>query len=97
MTMTWRAASGRIVKTFDILQREAMPDPLPPSDTSQASTQTARQLRNENAKLRLLLEKHQWSGLTPAKSHGVCPECSGAVGHGHRPGCAIAAALAAPD
>lgn len=48
--------------------------------------------------LRRLLEKHQWSGLTPIKSIGACPECGGSQppeGRGHRPGCAIAAALAA--
>jgi hypothetical protein len=44
-----------------------------------------------------LLEKHQWSGLTPYKSAGCCPECAGASppqGKGHRPNCAIVAALA---
>ena len=54
-------------------------------------------LQAENAELRRLLEKHQWAGLTPVKSNGCCPECSGAApphGHGHRPGCAIAAILA---
>jgi hypothetical protein len=52
-------------------------------------------LRAENAVQRRLLAKHQWSGLTPSKSGGVCPECcaSRRSGHGHRPGCAIAAAL----
>jgi len=55
-------------------------------------------LRQENAELRRLLAKHQWSGLTPIGAVGVCPECAGAAppeGSGHRPGCAIAAALAA--
>lgn len=54
-------------------------------------------LRAENAELRRLLEKHQWAGLTPVKSGGCCPECSGPSpphGSGHRPGCAIAAILA---
>jgi len=54
-------------------------------------------LRAENTELRRLLEKHQWAGLTPVKSSGCCPECSGASpphGRGHRPGCAIAAILA---
>lgn len=52
-------------------------------------------LRSENAELRRLLEKHQWAGLTPFKSTGCCPECSGSPPRGgHRPGCAIAAALA---
>ena len=36
-----------------------------------------RSLRVENAELRRLLSKHQWSGLTPIKSTGACPECSG--------------------
>ena len=58
---------------------------------------TLAALEAENAELRRLLEKHQWAGLTPFKSTGCCPECSGAappLGHGHRPGCAIAAVLA---
>ena len=46
-----------------------------------------------NAEARRLLEKHQWSGLTPMESHGVCPECCGSSWSGHRPGCAIATAL----
>ena len=57
-------------------------------------------LRAENAELRRLLEKHQWAGLTPYNSSGCCPECAGAsppLGKGHRPGCAIAAALARGD
>jgi hypothetical protein len=62
-------------------------------------TQDIDTLRAENAELRRLLEKHQWSGVTPYKSHGVCPECcaSHSSGQGHRPGCAIAAALARSD
>jgi len=51
----------------------------------------------ENAELRRLLRKHQWSGLVPAKSNGACPECAGSKppeGRGHRPGCALAAVLA---
>jgi len=55
-------------------------------------------LRAEVYRLRGLLEKHQWAGLTPIKSIGACPECMGTKppeGRGHRPGCAIAAALAA--
>jgi hypothetical protein len=77
-----------------------MPDPLPSSNASQLTTEQAQQLRTQNAELRRLLEKHQWSGLTPMKSYGACPECSGskaAFAQGHRPGCALAAALAAPD
>jgi hypothetical protein len=57
---------------------------------------TETSLRAENAELRRLLEKHQWAGLTPFKSSGCCPECSGPApprGSGHRPGCAIAAIL----
>jgi hypothetical protein len=54
-------------------------------------------LRAENAELRRLLDKHQWAGLTPYKSSGCCPECAGSappLGKGHRPGCALTAALA---
>ncbi|TMC50395.1 MAG: hypothetical protein E6J20_16885 [Chloroflexi bacterium] len=57
-------------------------------------------LRKENAELRRLLHKHQWAGLTPVSSVGACPECAGSAppeGRGHRPGCAIAAALAAAE
>jgi hypothetical protein len=53
-------------------------------------------VRAENAELRRLLQKHQWAGLTPFKSDGCCPECTGPApprGSGHRPGCAIAAIL----
>lgn len=56
------------------------------------------QLRALNAELRRLLEKHQWSGLTPTKSYGACPECGGSeapFSHGHHRGCAIAAVLEA--
>jgi hypothetical protein len=55
-------------------------------------------LRAENAELKRLLLKHQWSGLTPVGSSGACPECTGTAppeGTGHRPGCALAAALQA--
>ena len=55
-------------------------------------------LRDENAELRRLLNKHQYAGFTPVGSPGACPECAGIAppeGTGHRPGCAIAAALAA--
>jgi hypothetical protein len=61
------------------------------------SDDTQAALQAENAELRRLLAKHQWSGLTPFKSSGCCPECSGPAdppGRGHRPGCAIADALA---
>jgi hypothetical protein len=51
----------------------------------------------QNAELRRLLAEHQWSGLTPLKSRGVCPECCGPARQGHRPGCAIDAVLRAAD
>jgi hypothetical protein len=54
-------------------------------------------LRAENAELRRLLSRHQWSGLTPIGCNGACPECAGSAppdGRGHRADCAIAAALA---
>jgi hypothetical protein len=70
------------------------------SNTSKASTEMEQQLRTQNAELHRLLRKHQWSGLTPVKSYGACPECSGSKApydnYGHRPGCALAAALAVP-
>ena len=55
-------------------------------------------LRAENAELRRLLTKHQYSGLAPIGSAGACPECAGVAppeGSGHRPGCALAHALTA--
>ncbi len=63
------------------------------------SDEQAERLRSENQQLRRLLEKHQWAGLTPIKSNGACPECGGSKppeGRGHRPGCALAAALNTP-
>jgi len=57
-------------------------------------------LRAENAELKRLLLKHQWSGLTPVGSAGACPECAGSApptGSGHRPGCALSAALRARE
>ncbi len=61
-------------------------------------TQDIETLRTENDELRRLLAKHQWSGLTPLKSRGVCPECCASARSGdHRPGCAIAEALAQSD
>jgi hypothetical protein len=65
--------------------------------TLQTSDDELRRLGSENAELRRLLGKHQWAGLTPVKSNGVCPECLGTAppaGKGHRPGCALAKALA---
>lgn len=59
-------------------------------------SESDRELRSEITELRRLLEKHQWSGLTPPGSNGCCPECTGPApprGRGHRPGCALAAAL----
>jgi hypothetical protein len=53
------------------------------------------ELITQNAEMRRLLAEHQWSGLTPAKSGGVCPECCGSARNGHRPGCAIDAVLQA--
>ena len=57
-------------------------------------------LRALNGELRRLLEKHQWSGITPSKSYGACPECGGSKApgaEGHRAGCAVAAILTASD
>jgi hypothetical protein len=51
------------------------------------------ELISENAELRRLVDEHQWSGLTPTKSGGVCPECCGSRRNEHRPGCAINAVL----
>jgi len=55
------------------------------------------ELVSQNAEMRRLLAEHQWSGLTPIKSGGVCPECCGSHRHGHRPACAIDAVLRAAD
>jgi hypothetical protein len=57
------------------------------------SREEVLELLAQNAEMRRLLGEHQWSGLTPIKSGGVCPECCGAKRHGHRPGCAIEAML----
>ncbi|HYB30844.1 MAG TPA: hypothetical protein VEF89_29890 [Solirubrobacteraceae bacterium] len=69
-----------------------------PGDGRETSDRELVRLRALNAELRRLLEKHQWSGLTPTKSYGACPECGGSrapFAAGHRPGCAIAAVLGA--
>ena len=50
-------------------------------------------LRSENHELRRLLNKHQWSGLTPPGATGACPECAASEATGHRPDCAIARIL----
>jgi hypothetical protein len=55
------------------------------------------ELITQNAEMRRLLGEHQWSGLTPVKSGGVCPECCGSRRTGHRPGCAIKAILEPSD
>jgi hypothetical protein len=55
-----------------------------------------QRLRADVVELRRLLNKHQWAGLAPAGAVGACPECAGSAppeGRGHRPGCALAAAL----
>lgn len=57
------------------------------------SADEVERLRVANAELRRLLEKHQWSGMTPFASVGACPECNGPATRGHRPQCALAAAL----
>jgi hypothetical protein len=54
------------------------------------------ELLAQNAEMRRLLGEHQWAGLTPSKSGGVCPECCGSSRNGHRPGCALHAALDSP-
>jgi hypothetical protein len=55
------------------------------------------ELVTQNAEMRRLLAEHQWSGLTPVKSGGVCPECCGSHRHGHRPACAIDTILKSAD
>ena len=51
----------------------------------------------QNAEMRRLLGEHQWRGLTPTKSGGVCPECCGPKRSGHRPHCAIKAVVESPN
>jgi hypothetical protein len=64
------------------------------SDTAiRLAPDDVERLLAQNREMRRLLDVHQWSGLTPSKARGVCPECCGSSRSGHRPGCAIAAAL----
>ncbi|HEY1775862.1 MAG TPA: hypothetical protein VGG41_06850 [Solirubrobacteraceae bacterium] len=81
------------------MTNEGTPEPSLPTKPSHGGSETLDRLRAQNAELRRLLEKHQWSGLTPFKSYGACPECCGSAASwgGHRPDCAIAAGLAIPD
>lgn len=68
------------------------------SDGRDANERELAQLRALNSEFRRLLEKHQWSGLTPTKSYGACPECGGSSAPesgGHRSSCAISAVLKA--
>jgi hypothetical protein len=61
------------------------------------SVDEAEKLSAQNAELRRLLQRHQWINVTPVMGYGTCPECGGSEApwaHGHRPGCALAAALA---
>jgi hypothetical protein len=67
------------------------------ADDIQLSREEVLELISQNAEMRRLLGEHQWSGLTPVKSGGVCPECCGSSRQGHRPGCAIDAVLRAAD
>jgi hypothetical protein len=63
------------------------------------SVNEIEQLREQNAELRRLMEKHQWVNVTPVHSYGACPECGGSeapFARGHRAGCAIADALDQP-
>ena len=64
-------------------------------DGGALSREEALELIAQNAEMRRLLGEHQWSGLAPVKSSGVCPECCGSRRNGHRPGCAIEAMLEA--
>lgn len=69
-----------------------------PTEGIEERNRELAQLRILNAELRRLLEKHQWSGITPSKSYGACPECGGSsapLAEGHHPGCAVSAVLRA--
>jgi hypothetical protein len=65
-------------------------------DLPDLSREEILELLAQNAEMRRLLEENQWSGLTPIKSSGVCPVCCGSERYGHRPDCALHAALVAP-
>ena len=68
------------------------------TSAGQKKAEVAPTAKNIRTQLRRLLEKHQWSGITPTKSYGACPECGGSeapFAEGHQPGCAIAAVLRA--
>jgi hypothetical protein len=71
-----------------------------PTNGSEMSQSELARLRALNTELRRLLEKHQWSGITPTKSYGACPECGGSsapFADGHRAWCPIYAVLRAGD
>jgi len=106
-------AATRTIRAGPVSERETMAAQSSPSPIAQPSVSvtgnvgsTHRREESDrelarlrlNAELRRLLEKHQWSGVTPVKSYGACPECGGSqapLAAGHHPGCAIAAVLAA--
>jgi hypothetical protein len=68
-----------------------------PGRATSFTPEEVEQLLEQYAQMRRLLTEHQWSGLTPVESHGVCPECCGSSRVGHRDDCALAAILAEPD
>jgi hypothetical protein len=61
-----------------------------------SGSEELRTLLEQNREMRRLLEEHQWSGVAPVRSAGLCPECRGSRRNGHRRGCAIARLLRAP-
>ena len=67
-----------------------------PENALQLSPGDVEWLLDQNAEMRRLLDEYQWSGLTPSKSRGICPDCCGSSRTGHRPGCEIEAAIEAP-
>ena len=62
----------------------------------QLSREEILEILAQNAEMRRLLGENQWAGLTPIESGGVCPVCCGSARNGHRPGCALNAALEKP-